>query len=149
VKDSRDVAVRVARMASGSSLNVDLLRNGQAKTVTLTLGEMPNQQQATAGSESNNPGAPHLGLTLAPAGEVAGSGDKALVVVDVDPNGPAADKGLKTGDVILEVAGKAVSDVSQVRKALVDARAKGKHDVLVRVKSADATRYVAVPLGTG
>jgi serine protease Do len=150
VKDSRDVAVNVAKLAPGSSVKLDLWRNGQSKSVTLTLGEKPNQQQAKAGSDSNpNAGVPHLGLTLAPADEVAGSGNKGLVVVNVDPDGPAADKGLKTGDVILEVAGKAVTDTAQVRKALVDARAQGKHDVLMRVKAADSTRYVAIPLGTG
>jgi serine protease Do len=151
VKDSRDVAVKVGMLAPGTSVKLDLLRNGQSTIVTLILGEKPAQQQANAGSGSSNPTAeePHLGLTLAPAAEVAGSGDKGLVVVDVDTNGPAADKGLKTGDVILEVGGEAVTDVSQVRKALVDARAQGKHDVLMRVKAADSTRYVAVPLGTG
>src|SRR5262249_327718 len=43
VKDSRDVAVKVARLAPGSSVKLDLLRNGQSKTVTLTLGEKPAQ----------------------------------------------------------------------------------------------------------
>jgi serine protease Do len=135
----------------GTSVKLDLMRNGQSKTMTVTLGEKPAQQQANAGSESNGPtaGEPHLGLSLAPAAEVAGSGDKGLVVIDVDPNGPAADKGLKTGDVILQVAGKDVTDVSQVRKALADAHAQGKRDVLMRVKTADSTRFVAVPLRTG
>jgi serine protease Do len=151
VKDSRDVAVKVGMLAPGTSVKLDLMRNGQSKTMTVTLGEKPAQQQANAGSESNGPtaGEPHLGLSLAPAAEVAGSGDKGLVVIDVDPNGPAADKGLKTGDVILQVAGKEVTDVSQVRKALADAHAQGKHDVLMRVKTADSTRFVAVPLRTG
>ena len=150
VKDSRDVAVKVGMLAPGSAVKLDLLRNGQAKTVTVTLGEKP-AQQANAGNDSNAPqaGEPHLGLSLAPAAEVAGSGDQGLVVVGVDPNGPAADKGLKTGDVILEVSGKAVTDVSQVRKTLADAHAQGKRDVLMRVKTADSTRFVAVPLRTG
>jgi serine protease Do len=150
VKDSRDVAVKVGMLAPGTSVKLDLMRNGQSKTVTVTLGEKP-AQQANAGSESNGPaaGEPHLGLSLAPAADVAGSGDKGLVVVDVDPNGPAADKGFKTGDVILQVAGKEVTDVSQLKKALADAHAQGKHDILMRVKTADSTRFVAVPLKTG
>ena len=43
-------------------------------------------------------------MTLASAAEVDGAG-KTVVVADVDPDGPAAQKGIRTGDVILEVAG--------------------------------------------
>ena len=54
--------------------------------------------------------------------------------------------GFATGDVILEVAGKAVSTPAEVRDALREVRAQGKHSVLMRVKSAQGARFVAVPL---
>ena len=79
--------------------------------------------------------------------EVAGSGDKGVVVTAVDPDGPAAEHGFQTGDVILDVGGKTVSNVADVRAALNAAKDSGKHDVLMRVKTADATRFVAVPFG--
>ena len=65
----------------------------------------------------------------------------------VDPDGPAADQGIQTRDVILDVGGKAVANASDVRKALIEAKDQGKHDVLMRVKSGDATRFVAMLLG--
>ena len=49
--------------------------------------------------------------------------------------------------MILDVGGKAVATPADVRGALSDAHAQGKHDVLMRVKSGDATKFVAVPLG--
>jgi serine protease Do len=49
--------------------------------------------------------------------------------------------------VILEVAGKAVSSPAEVRTALNDARSGGKRTVLMRVKSGEATKFVALPLG--
>ncbi|HEV2957714.1 MAG TPA: serine peptidase, partial [Xanthobacteraceae bacterium] len=55
--------------------------------------------------------------------------------------------GFKSGDVILEVAGKPVASVAEVRKALADARGDGKRAVLMRVKSGDTTRFVALPVG--
>ena len=88
-----------------------------------------------------------LGLTLAPASRVQGAGDKGVVVTDVNPNGPAATKGLRAGDVILDVAGKAVGSPADVQKALADARASGKQSVLMRLKSGDSTRFVALPVG--
>jgi serine protease Do len=68
------------------------------------------------------------------------------VVTDVDPNGIASDQGVKTGDVILEVGGKKVANPSDVRSALRDAQKEGKRTVLMRVKSGDGTKFVAVPL---
>ena len=62
---------------------------------------------------------------------------------------PAADRGFKTGDVILQVGGKSVASVKDVRDALSDAHTQGKHDVLMRVRTADGTRFIAVPLATG
>lgn len=69
--------------------------------------------------------------------------------MSVDPSGPAAEHGLKTGDVILNVGGKAVATVSDVRSALVQAKASGRHSVLMLVKTADATRFIAVPFAKG
>ena len=92
-------------------------------------------------------GLAHLGLSLAPASDVAGAGGKGVAVVGVDPDGPAAEQGFKTGDVILDVGGKAVGDAGDVRKAMSQARSSGKHDVLMRVKTANGTRFVALPIG--
>jgi serine protease Do len=69
-------------------------------------------------------------------------------VTAVDPDGTAAEHGVKTGDVILNVGGKPVSNVGDVRAALRDAKADGKHSVLMQVKTADATRFVAVPFAS-
>ena len=147
VKDAHDLSRRVAMVAPGTSIKLDVQRNGETKTLTLSIAEMPNQQQANAGAGAQTPsGVPHLGLALAPANQVAGSGGKGVVVESVDPNGIAADHGMKIGDVILDVGGKSVANVDDVRNALVDAKTQGKHDVLMRIKTADSTRYVALPV---
>jgi serine protease Do len=90
---------------------------------------------------------PHLGLSLAPANEVAGSGGKGVVVTDVDPGGSAAEHGFQSGDIILDIGGKTVGDTSDVRKSLSEARSQGKHAVLMRVKIADTMKFVALPIG--
>jgi serine protease Do len=82
-----------------------------------------------------------------PAGQVAGNGSEGVVVTEVDPNGIASDQGVKTGDILLEVGGKKVANPSDVRSALRDAQKEGKRTVLMRVKSGDGTKFVAVPLG--
>jgi serine protease Do len=72
-----------------------------------------------------------------------------VAITEVDPNSAAAENGLQAGDVILEVAGKAVSIPADVRKDIHDSRASGKHSVLMRVRSGDRTKFVALPISNG
>jgi serine protease Do len=152
VKDARSLARTISGMAPGTSVRLGLLHEGKEDTVSLTLGELPKERQAradTGNEERGNPSSdePKLGLSLAPASKVAGSETEGVVVTGVDPSGPAADHGVKTGDVILEVGGKIVATPADVRKAVGDAHSSGKRTVLMRVKSGDATRFVAIPIG--
>jgi serine protease Do len=146
VKDSRDLARQIAADAPGTKVTLAVLHGGAEKTVSLTLGTLPDQRQANAEGQSNG-GNARLGLTLAPASEVEGAGHQGVAVTAVDPNGPAAEHGIKSGDVILDVAGKTVSKPGDIRQQLADLRKDGKHVALMRVKSGDATKFVAVPLG--
>jgi serine protease Do len=68
------------------------------------------------------------------------------VVVNVEPNGLAAEHGFKTGDVILDVGGKKVTTPADVRSAMSDAQSGGKRTVLMRLKSDAGTRFVAIPI---
>lgn len=145
VIDARDLARRISSMPPKTTVKLTLVRSGAEKSVDLTLGELPNVKEARAESDQGRKGRdnePQLGLSLTP-----GESDEGVVVADVDPQGPAADYGFKPGDVILEVAGSAVTTPDQLHKALGKARSEGKHSVLLRVKSEQGTRYVAIPLG--
>ena len=150
VKDARDLARTIGTMAPDSTVKLDIVRDGQPKTLSLTLAQMPTDRHVASADQGNAhqpSGVPHLGLQVAPANEVAGAGSKGVVVVGVDPDGPAAERGFQAGNVILDIGGKAVANVDDVRQALTDAKTQGKHDVLMRVKMGDATRFVALPLG--
>ncbi|MCC6778339.1 MAG: Do family serine endopeptidase [Hyphomicrobiales bacterium] len=157
VKDARDLARRIGAMSSGTSAKLTLWRNGAEKTVSLTIGELPKERAANAATadaqgkdakdtKDASSEAPKLGMMLAPAAQVAGSGSDGVVIMEVQPDSIAAGRGLKTGDIILEVAGKKVVTPVDVRNAIGDAHKNGKHSVLMRLKSDDAMRFVAVPL---
>jgi serine protease Do len=155
VKDARDLARKIGAMQPGTTIKLGVFRDGSDKTLSLTLGELPNERQARAergGNEDREEGAQSsdnakLGLTLAPAGSVAGAGSEGVVITEVDTNGPAAERGFRTGDVILDVAGKAVKSPADVRQALAAARKDGKNSVLMRVRSGNGSKFVAGPLG--
>jgi serine protease Do len=148
VRDSRDLAKKIAAMAPGSKVTLSILRKGERQDMTVALRALPNDRQAKAdtGMQENDGDTPRLGLMLAPAERVAGAEAKGLVITGVQQDSPAAEKGLKSGDVILDVSGKSVSTVDEVRKALKDARSQGRSNVLMRVKSGDTMRFVALPL---
>jgi len=151
IKDARDLAKKIGSMAPKATVKLALLHKGAEKTISLTLGELPNAKEARASAEDGaTPGSSvELGLTLAPAARVAGAGSEGVVVTAVDSSGVAADRGFSTGDVILEVAGKSVSTPADVRKVVTSARTDGKHSVLMRVKKGENTRFVALPVGNG
>jgi serine protease Do len=149
VRDARELARRIGTMAPGTTVKLGLIHQGQEKTITLTLGTLPDEKQASNQRHRDVPDAdvPKLGLTLAPSSKVAGAEGGGVVVTAVNPNGVAADHGFQVGDVILDVGGKPVSTPADVRKQLADARKEGKHALLFRVKSNDGMRFVALPLG--
>ncbi len=156
VKDARELARTIGGMAPGTTVKLDVLHKGQDKTLSMTLGELPNAKTAKADTDENDGGrsgrgttVPNLGLTLAPANSVAGAGKDGVVVTDVDPNSPSAERGFKEGDVILEVGGKLVATPGEVREAVTTARAENKNSVLVRVRSGDSSRFVALPVSKG
>jgi serine protease Do len=126
--------------------------------VNMTLGQLPNTMEAKADNDNNDDDkgsatkgtdVPKLGMTVAPANSVAGAGKEGVVVTEVDPKSAAAERGFKEGDVILEVAGKTVTNAGEVREAINAARADNKNSVLMRIKSGGSSRFVAVPLAKG
>jgi serine protease Do len=151
VKDARDLARQIGTMAPGSEAKLSVWHKGEEKSFSLTLGELPKEARAatTPGARPTGSDVPKLGLMLAPAGQVAGSGSEGVVVTDVDPNGLASEHGFKTGDVILDVGGKKVASPEDVRNAIADAHKSGKRTVLIRLKSDDATRFVAIQIARG
>ena len=153
VHDPRELARKIGTMAPGTAVKLNVIHQGQSETLTLTLGTLPEQKEASASPEQNQREVPDgelpkLGLTLAPSGKVSGSGADGVVVTAVNAGGVAAEHGFQIGDVILEVGGKTVSTPAEVRKSLADARSEGKHTVLFRVKSGDGMKFVALPLGS-
>ncbi|WP_022722829.1 Do family serine endopeptidase [Rhodopseudomonas sp. B29] len=156
VKDARELARTIGGFAPGNTVKLTVLHKGADKEVSLTLGQLPNQIEAKANSDDGDSGRsssrgvelPKLGLTIAPAGAVAGAGKEGVVVTDVDPKGTAADR-FKEGDVILEVAGKTVSKPADVSEAIAAAKSDKKNSVLVRVRTGGSSRFVAVPIAKG
>jgi serine protease Do len=149
IKDSRELAQKVGTMSPGTTVKLGVIRDGNEQTIDVKLAQMQNQQQAQADTDQQGQDSaqPRLGLSLAPA-RSAGASNQGVVVTAVDPDGPAAEQGIKAGDVITNVGGTSVSSPSDVQKQVAELRKAGKHAVLMRIKSGEGTHYVALPLAT-
>ncbi len=156
IEDSRDLARKIAELHPNTQVKLSIVRYGEKREVTMNLGTFPNSKKLAALEEdkpdTSGQEMKDLGLSLAPAAKFPGAGDEGVVITEVDPQSDAADKGLKPGDVILQVAGVAVSnpaDVAEgVKKAMANAKSSDKDTVkvLMQVKSGDQTRFVALSL---
>jgi serine protease Do len=147
VQNPRDLVMRIGGMSPGAAMDVTIWREGTEKSISLTLGEMPKERAAAMPQLAmTGPDVPKLGLILAAAEHVPGGGSDGVVVVDIDPRGLASEHGFKAGDIILDVGGKKVVSPIDVRNAIRDARTNGKRAVLMRLKSDEVTRFVAIPI---
>jgi serine protease Do len=143
VEDPRDLARKVALLAPGESATLSVYRGGKHEQVTVAIGIMPGDQELAArSSDGERPDSDRtrLGLQLVPSEDGRG-----VQIASVMPNSPAAQRGLRPGDVILEVGGIQVDDPNAVEAALERAAKNGQKGVLMLVRSGERQRFVAMP----
>ena len=146
----RDLARMIASYPPESDVTLEVWRQGRIEEVEVTLGRLGETGQAAAAQTTGDGTAriESLGLELAAAGAM-NAGEAGVVVIDVDRDGAASDKGVRRGDIILEVAGEQVSTPEDVARAVMSAQENGRGAVLMRVQGERATRFVAVPVERG
>ena len=143
IESPRELSRRIAAMGPEAKVELTYLREGAEKATSLKLGALPGDKQAKvepAALGDREAPLEKFGMMLAPAR----NGEPGVVVAQIDPDGAAAQKGLRPGDVILEAAGQPVTRPADVQKALASARNEGRKAVLLRVKSGEGTRFVAL-----
>lgn len=151
IKNPRDLARLIAAKAPDHTVALGVIRDGKEQTIDLKLGQLREQRAqrlaSTDGGAHRELGA--LGLAVAPASAVAGAGDKGLAVVEIDPNGRAAELGFQEGDIILKVGNRAVSRPRDLASAISASKTAGRKNTLVMIKRGQTNRYVAVPVAVG
>jgi serine protease Do len=148
VTDYVDLRLRISQMAPGTSVNLDVWRDGKTKDYTVALGELPEKTEA-ADNNSTESGGGLEGVEvdeLTP--EIAqqlnlGAAVHGVVVTAVDPSSPAAaaQPPIGRGDVIQEINHKPIRNVSDYRQAIASA---GSQPVLLLVNHGGVTGYSVV-----
>ncbi len=143
ITDARDLSRTVATLKPGTSVPFEIVRAGKQRTIDVEIGAMPTDgvKMGALAKDKSKPALSDLGLAVAPATDGPG-----VTITELDPKSEAAQRGLKAGDVILEVAGTAVASAADVSKALKDVKGK---KVLMLVKSGDNQSYITLPRDQG
>ncbi len=151
IADSRDLARKIADIAPETTVDVRVWRNNKSENVKVKLGTFPDSSAAIAKLEQGKPVEPVdqktevdlLGLTLGPA--MPGPSD-GVTIAEVDNASDAAQKGLRAGDVIVQVQGEPVSSAKDVAAQVKKVKEMGRSAVMLSIKSQEKTRFVAVQL---
>ncbi len=162
VEESRKLPRIVAETEVGKTVDVVVWRDGRRRTVRVTLGELEKFDQANLSTET--PGEDEkpveraideLGLSLSTitrtmAEKYSLSTDQeGVVITDVKGDSGAAEKGLRKGDVIVEVNQEKVSTPDAVAAKIKDAAQNGRRSVLLLINRDGDLRFVALRIDAG
>ncbi|MGE4423568.1 MAG: Do family serine endopeptidase [Pseudodesulfovibrio sp.] len=151
VEDNNDLLKKIAGLAPGDEANLVLWRNGEKVTRTVTLGQRNEKAMAsmTPNQQDQGQAATVLGMALKPIGDQEAQAlglakTQGLLVVNVDPNTPAGEEGIRQGDVILQANQKDVNSVADLNSVIKSAEKRGA--VMLLVTRQGRNSFVALPL---
>lgn len=145
VEETRDLRNRIALTAPGTAVKLTIIRDGKPRDVEVKLGELPERQErARRSGDSWRPldGVDVQDLTPRIAAQLGLPRDASgVVVTQVNPASPAAEAGLRRGDLIVEVNRRPVASVSAFERAIREA---GDGPLLLLVNRGGSTMYVVI-----
>jgi serine protease Do len=153
IEDQRTFRLMVSSMTPGTQIDLRVIRQGHPQNMTLTLGETPAKETASADRSSRqkpaptDSGQPRLGIAVADlTPQIAEhleipSEVKGVVVAEVEDGSGAAEAGLQVGDVVEEVNHKPIRNVSDFRSQI---STTGPDPVLLRVNRDGHNLFFAV-----
>lgn len=151
VMDNNSLRNLVASQPPGSTVDVTASRNGRDQNFQVALAELPDRQRPESEDEDTSSTGPtgnqKYGLTLQPLTAASAerfgleANDEGLLVTKIDPNGSAADAGIRQGDLIEEVNRQPVKTVAEFSAAM---QRSGAKPALVLVKRRNNVVYLTL-----
>jgi serine protease Do len=149
IATTRDLAVAVADAAKGSSVKLTVWRDERERSIDVSIG---TQKEDVAASADDKAGAEPAGMTLEPLTAEARSGlglpasASGVLVAQVAPDGPAAESGVRPGDVIVRIGNDEIKSPAQANEAIREAQRLKKQAIPLLVMREGTTYYVGLQL---
>jgi serine protease Do len=155
VVDDRSLPRIVAETPAGRTVEVEIIRRGQMRTLQVVVARLPDDSQvredlgSPEASGYNGQNSSRLGVSLEPLNGDARTRYRiennvnGVLVVEVDIDGPSSDK-LRSGDVIVEVAQTQVRSAEDVEAHIDGEIQAGRSAVLLRVNRRGNEQYIGV-----
>jgi serine protease Do len=146
IADYTDLRLRISQTPPGTSINMEVYRNGQKQQMKATLVEFPEKTEtAQSAPEGETPAlegvqVENLNSEITQQLNLP-AGTRGVIITRVDPDSTAAETGLQRGDVIQEVNRKQVASVEQFRAAV---RGAANQPLLLLVNRGGNTQYVVI-----
>jgi Do/DeqQ family serine protease len=112
IDNSRELANAIGLKGSGDTIDIEFVRDGRKRTVNATLGQQTTT--SIAGTDI------HTGLTGAQFASTSATASGGVDVTEVEPGSPAAQRGLRDGDVIIQVNRRPVQNIQQLQDIAED-----------------------------
>jgi serine protease Do len=147
INETRELSLKVAMLAPGTAARLRVHRDRSEIDVPVTLGEQPAERSSLASGPESGAARALEGVSVANLNpqmrQQLGlpSGVAGVVVTAVETGSPAAEAGLRRGDVIQEVNRRAVSNVSEFDRAV---RQGGSNAVVLLVNRGGNTMFIVV-----
>ena len=153
IETIRDLTRMISAVKPGTSVKLDLWRDGNDMSVTAKVGDQ-KEEGAVVKAKADQPDAKKAepmsyGVSLAPISPEArqelklDDSIKGAVVAAVEPGSPADDQGLKAGDVLQQVGKDMVDSPKMAAEKLKEAK-KTRKPVLMKIYREGMTRFVAI-----
>ena len=142
IKDSGDLPIIVARTPVDKKVRMKVLRDKKEVILTVSVGELKEEEVAAAVPEKGELGMTVQRLTPQIAESLGLEKADGVVVTAVEPGSAADEAGIRRGDVILEVDRRPIRNLDEYRKSIAGIR-KGK-GVLFLVRRGESTLFLAL-----
>ncbi|MEM7007518.1 MAG: DegQ family serine endoprotease [Thermodesulfobacteriota bacterium] len=147
IEDMPDLPKLVASYAPGTKTKLVVVRDGKEKTLNIKLGELPENGKKVSSIAPDNDLEKNLGLivqeiTPQVESKLGLEDSNGVVITNVSPGSVSAEAGLTSGDVIMEINKKQISNLDDYRKQMDTAQ--DSENLLFLVKRGSNTIYIAL-----
>jgi len=144
IENAHTLSQLVAATAPNTPVKIDLLRNGKEETISLKLGTMAEEGQKVISQQKESDWGMMIQELTPQLAQQLGlePGTTGVVISDISESSPAAEAGLRSGDLITEVNRTAVKSLNDYQQALK--KVKNGENILLLVKRGSGAFYAVL-----